>query len=60
METSIITDSMKSSNISGDFIHISNNISNADNFTNTTNSQKLYIDMDNSKIFELNKHDLYE
>lgn len=52
MKTSIIADCVKSSNGSGYFTHISNDME------NTTNSSKLSIDIGNSNFLELEKLNL--
>lgn len=60
METSNISDCMKSSNVFGDFTHISNDMQNTTYSSNSINSSKLSINIGNSKFLELKKLNLSE
>lgn len=60
MKTSIISDCVKYTNVSGDFIYISNDIPNSTNSINAINSPKLSIDVGNSNFIKPDKFDLSE
>jgi len=59
----IVSDCMKSSNSSGNFTHISNdmeNTINSPNSTNFTNYSKLSINVGGFKFYDLDKLDLFK